>query len=383
MKRTQLRLYRRHVKRCRFKSRGQYYTGCSCPIWAVGEVAGVDYRRSLGLRDWNMAVRRVEEIEREPEKALIPVVNIESAVAAYLSDCEARHLAPSTVHRYRVTLAPFVEFCKAQRIAEVYSITVPLLTAYRASRKIMASTQGTELELMRAFCAFCMTQGWLDSNPAKALKPPAEDSAPTLPFSQDEVSALLGACDLIENHYRASAARARVRARALVLLLVYSGLRISDAGKLKRDSLTEDGRLFLRTMKTKAPLHVQLPPSVVDALNAMPRESDEYFFWSGRGKLSSLLGSLRRTVVCLGSLANVDAHPHRFRDTFAVRLLEKGVSIRTVQLLLGHTNVKTTEKHYAPFMRSHQRILDEAVALLDFQESSSVRDTAVSPTQEL
>lgn len=39
---------------------------------------------------------------------------------------------------------------------------------------------------------------------------------------------------------------------------------------------------------------------------------------------------------------------NRFRDTFSVSLLEKGEGLRTVQLLLGHTSIKTTEKHYAP-----------------------------------
>jgi integrase len=64
--------------------------------------------------------------------------------------------------------------------------------------------------------------------------------------------------------------------------------------------------------------------------------------------------------------AGVEGHPHRFRDTFAVRLLEKGVPIDQVSTLLGHTSVNTTEKYYAPWVRSRQKLLDEAVAALDF-----------------
>lgn len=64
-------------------------------------------------------------------------------------------------------------------------------------------------------------------------------------------------------------------------------------------------------------------------------------------------------------------HPHRFRDTFSVSLLEKGEDLRTAQLLLGHTSIKTTEKHYAPFVQSFQRILDAATAKLDFGTAKS------------
>ncbi len=62
----------------------------------------------------------------------------------------------------------------------------------------------------------------------------------------------------------------------------------------------------------------------------------------------------------------MSGHPHRFRDTFSVRLLELGNTLHTVQLLLGHTSIKTTEKHYAPFVKSFQAHLDAATAGLDF-----------------
>jgi hypothetical protein len=61
--------------------------------------------------------------------------------------------------------------------------------------------------------------------------------------------------------------------------------------------------------------------------------------------------------------ANVpDAHPHRFRDTFAVELLLAGVPIDRVSVLLGHSSVKVNEKHYAPWVRSRQEQLEADVA---------------------
>jgi len=79
------------------------------------------------------------------------------------------------------------------------------------------------------------------------------------------------------------------------------------------------------------------------------------------------VGSARRTIACVLKLADVvDGHPHRFRDTFSVTLLQNGTDLRTVQLLLGHTSIKTTEKHYAPFVASMQKTLDDAVSTLHF-----------------
>jgi integrase/recombinase XerD len=55
------------------------------------------------------------------------------------------------------------------------------------------------------------------------------------------------------------------------------------------------------------------------------------------------------------------AHPHRFRDTFAVELLLAGVTIEHVSVLLGHSSMKITEKHYSPWVKTRQEKLEEEV----------------------
>lgn len=54
---------------------------------------------------------------------------------------------------------------------------------------------------------------------------------------------------------------------------------------------------------------------------------------------------------------------HRFRDTFAVELLLKGVPIEQVSVLLGHSSLKITEKHYAPWVKAREEQLEQSVRL--------------------
>jgi integrase/recombinase XerD len=197
------------------------------------------------------------------------------------------------------------------------------------------------------------------------LKAPEERPPVTMPYELEEIEKLLAACDQIDNAYKAVVDRARKRARALVLLMLYTGLRISDVIRIRRDQLNNEGKLCMRAMKTGVYLYIPLNEKCLAAIRELPVESD-YFLWSGKSKLSTATGSARRTVDCISRLSKVKARPHRFRDTFAVELLLQGEDIRTVQLLLGHESLKTTEKHYAPFVRRMQERLDTAIAKLSF-----------------
>ena len=82
-------------------------------------------------------------------------------------------------------------------------------------------------------------------------------------------------------------------------------------------------------------------------------------FWSGIGKLESIVRSWQTRLRRLFGLANVpNGHAHRFRDTFAVELLLAGVPLERVSVVLGHQSLRVTERHYAPWMRSCQEQLE-------------------------
>ena len=119
-------------------------------------------------------------------------------------------------------------------------------------------------------------------------------NTPTLPLGDDDLKKLLDGCRKYPGNGK--------RLRAMVLLLRYSGLRISDAVALRRERVQGD-RIFLYQQKTGTPVYVPVPDFVIRALNSLPRR--EYLFWSGNGELKSAIEDWRRAFKSLAKIAGV------------------------------------------------------------------------------
>jgi integrase len=148
----------------------------------------------------------------------------------------------------------------------------------------------------------------------------------------------------------------------LLQVLEFSGLRIGDACALAKNDLVK-GRLWVDTAKTGVKVYIPLPEHVVGEMQKLPLFKGRYFFWTGNGKVDTAAGNYRRTLRELAEEAGVDdVHPHRFRDTVAVRLLENGVPLERVAKILGHKSVRVTERSYGPWVRALQETLEADVA---------------------
>ena len=112
------------------------------------------------------------------------------------------------------------------------------------------------------------------------------------------------------------------------------------AGVLNRNGLlTGRGNRWTQERVTSRRSHHAIPcyDAVLAALEATPSVTEKFSFWSGNGKLESIVRSWQTRLRRLFKLANVqDGHAHRFRDTFAVELLLAGVPIERVSILSGH-----------------------------------------------
>jgi integrase/recombinase XerD len=239
-------------------------------------------------------------------------------------------------------------------------LDLEILRKFRASWAAQNYGARNELERLRSLFRYSHDVGWIPDNPAKKLKSPRVETTPSLPFSKDEMTRILAACDSTE----VEAARYRpenvLPIKAFVLTLRYSGLRIRDVVTLSRDKII-DGRLFLRTAKTGTHVKLPLPPACLDAL-ATVSARNQYFFWSGHGSPKTRVANYQYALKQVFKKAEIiHGHAHRFRDTFAVELLLKSTPIERVAILLGHSSTKVTQAHYNPWVQARQDQLEADV----------------------
>jgi integrase len=253
------------------------------------------------------------------------------------------------------------DFASANNLRFLAEFDVNWAGQFRSSWKDGALSSTKKLERLRAFFRFAQKRKWTLETPASELRGPRVVAKPTMPFTPEEMQRILAAVDLYIEETPANGLENARRIRALVLILIYSGMRIGDSVGLSTDRI-DGNRLFLYTQKTSVPVHTILPDFVLCTLESTPRCSDKYFFWSGIGKLDSVVRSWQTRLRKLFRLAKVSGNPHRFRDAFAVRLLLAGIPIERVSILLGHQSVRVTEKHYNPWVRSRQEQLEADLA---------------------
>ncbi|HEV2494471.1 MAG TPA: tyrosine-type recombinase/integrase [Terriglobia bacterium] len=357
-----LNIYRRHIKRCAHRSEGRKYRRCRCPIWADGFIGRQEIRKTLNTRDWEKAQGIIREWEAEGSQPAEPdPVTVAHAWEEFLADAKARNLREPTIYKYDLLSRQMERFTQDCGVRFIRDLDLPLLRRFRASWPNQNLGALKKLEFLRAFFRFAHDCKWIDENPARKLESPKVKQRPTMPFTPERVADILTACEKYGMKCRGGKYRGPEnvrRIRAFVLTLRHTGLRIGDAVTLERSRITGD-KLFLYTAKTGTPVYCPLPDFVLNALDAMPRSSEKYFFWTGESKIESATGDWQRTLKAVFLLAGIpDGHAHRFRHTFAVGLLQVGVPMERVSVLLGHSSIKITERYYSPWVRARQEQLE-------------------------
>lgn len=354
-----LTIYRRHKKSCVHRAEGREYRRCRCPIWVDGSHKGKEIRKALGELNWERAQQTLDELLGDKPSE----ISIEQMCKDFIADAEARKLRSSTIDRHKIIFRQLEAFAKSQGLRWLSALDTATLNRFRATWKGSSGlAELKKLERLCSFFKFAIANGYLQKNPAAAIRNPKIRPNPTLPFSPGEMVTILTAA---QKKIAGARSEGRIRARrvrALALLLRYTGLRISDGVACGIDRL-QDGKLFLYTQKTGQHVYCPLPAFLVSELEAVPRVSEQYWFWTGNGKVETARKKWSEALSDLFEKAKIkDGHAHRFRDTFAVELLKAGTPIERVSVFLGHSSVRITEKHYNPWNRARQEQAEADVA---------------------
>jgi integrase/recombinase XerD len=347
-----LTLYRRHRAKC--KNRSRRSKSCTCPVWVQGVLDGEPVRESLDLTNWEAATKKMREWELGHKH----LVTAREALDKFQSDRESMKLSDAMLRKYKHVV---LELKTAFGDRDLRSITVDDVRGVKDGWKSLAAiTQQKRLDLVRKFFSFCVDSNWLDKSPAKPVKTPPVKHVPTLPFTDGEMEKILWAAESIREAHPKMPEGQEKKLKALILLMRYSGVRISDAVMFKRSMLTGN-KLLLTQEKTKELVWVPLPDFVVEAI-AECDKGNEYYFYSQVGTPKSAITDWQWRLRKVYDMAGIpDGHSHRLRDTFSVAMLSKGVPIEDVSRLLGHKDIRVTQRHYAPWVKARQDALELAV----------------------
>jgi integrase/recombinase XerD len=267
------------------------------------------------------------------------------AVDSFLA-LSATRLAPRTVEAYRRDLADAAAFLEASPD----KATPERLAAYVASmraRGLAATTIGRRIAALRSFYRHQMLIGARDDNPAAELELPRR--ARTLPrtLSPGEAERLIEAAS-------GTAPRA-LRDRALVELMYGAGLRVSEAVGLDRSAVDLERRLVRCLGKGSKERVVPVGREAVEALRRylsrgrpfLDRRHRPELFLNAQGGALTRAGAflILRKLAATAGLEPDRVHPHLLRHSFATHLLEGGADLRSVQEMLGHADLSTTERY--------------------------------------
>jgi site-specific recombinase XerD len=241
-----LNLYRRHRANCKSSARR---AKCSCPIWVQGVLRGESIRKSLDLTNWEAASRLIRDWEVEGP---VPAMTVKEATARFISDRESMKLSEAMIRKYRNVAA---ELDREFGDTPLRSITTDRLRRLRESWKLASITMQKRVEMIRKFFTFCLDSDWIEKNPTRGVEAPPVKYDPTLPFTDGEMEKILWAAESIREAHPKIPKGTEKKLKALILLMRYSGIRISDAVMFRREKL-KAGKLFIRQEKTKHPVWV-------------------------------------------------------------------------------------------------------------------------------
>ncbi len=277
-------------------------------------------------------------------------MDLADAVDEYLAAIRSeRGLADNTTAAYRRDLAQYRAVIEDGAPVDVVAVTpamVDRFVGWLGGQGWSTATVARKIAAVRGLHRFLLAEDLAELDPAGSVEPPGR--SPSLPkaLAVDEVEAILEAVD--------PSTRLGLRDRALLEFLYASGARVSEAVGLAVEDVDLEGLTALVTGKGSKQRVVPLGRPAVEAierylparLDLKPRLGDPgWLFLNARGGRLTRQGAFL-VVRKAGSAAGIDParlSPHVLRHSAATHMVEGGADLRTVQEILGHASISTTQ----------------------------------------
>ncbi|MEX0881631.1 MAG: site-specific tyrosine recombinase/integron integrase [Candidatus Saccharimonadales bacterium] len=282
-------------------------------------------------------------------------MNYDGAVAQYLEYLELeQNRSAKTIQNYSHYLTRLSDFAGEIKLKDINEELVRKWRLWlnrlgtNTSDEMAKVTQNYHLIALRSFLRFCTKRGWPTMAADKIEL--ARTKRPQVTFLTGEELERLAAQPDTSNV-------TGLRDRAIIELLFSSGLRISELVNLDRDHINLARREFMVRGKGQKDRPVFISPEAADWIKRYSDKRQDntkplFIRYSGSKKVD-LSGnyrrltarSIQRMVSRYAKLAGITKHvsPHTLRHSFATDLLMNGADLRSVQAMLGHSNIATTQ----------------------------------------
>lgn len=288
---------------------------------------------------------------------MIKLKTIQAAINGFIDYLVTeRNCSPHTVAAYRNDLSGFTIFVEERlgQAASIHSIdhllirlwiselSIPKSSKVKTAITYRKSSLGRKLAAVKSFCNWLVRSGQLSVNPAELVATPKKEQRLPFHLDIDQVTTLVEA---------PAVSGINLRDQAILELLYSSGLRVSELTELDIADLDlADG--MVRVMgKGRKERIVPLGSKAMTAIQSylLQRgkcQQDAPLFLNRRGfriSRQSVDAIVKRWSGNLETVRNVS--PHTLRHTFATHMLDGGADLRSIQELLGHSSLSTTQKY--------------------------------------
>ncbi|MFA5140658.1 MAG: tyrosine-type recombinase/integrase [Elusimicrobiota bacterium] len=326
------------------------WSGKKGTVWYLDyAVDGRRVRKRIG-RSKRLAELALADIQVKLERKEIGFAikdrGLKDFIAEYLTYAKGNK-APKSYDRDVVTLGHFTEFIKADKLGAVTASKLEGYKSWRREQGAKPSTLNRELNTIKAMLNKAVAWGALSQSPAKSVRKIREPKKQVRYLSAEEVRALLSA--------------AGDRLGPIIETFLHTGLRRDELAHLtwadvdlNRKAVTVQAKDGWHPKDYEA-RHIPMTVRLAEILSARPRGGSPYIFHTqggGAHEGNILTRDFRKLARACGIKG---ASIHTLRHTFASHLVMSGADLYTVQKLLGHSSIKTTEiyAHLAPdFLRA-------------------------------
>ncbi len=244
-----------------------------------------------------------------------------------------------TILNYRLDLEEFLKFIGEGALEKVDYLTARKYLALLKEKNLGSRSAGRKLSALRSFFKFLTREGYLKANPISSVASPKQEKHLPLFLTEEEVKNLIEAAKTDDER--------GLRDRAILETLYSTGIRISELTGLDAEDVDFISCVAKVLGKGKKESMVPMGDTAVSAIRAYlksrKKTAQALFLNKNGGRLSDrgIRGIVDKYIHRVSTKHGIS--PHTLRHSFATHLLNRGADLRSVQELLGHANLSTTQ----------------------------------------